>query len=122
LAQYALAFRYLNGQGVARDYAEAVRLYRLAAARNCAEAQYGLACCHFEGLGVERDPVEGHKWLILAAAQGFAPAKENVANMERDLTPEQLAEARQRASAFKPSNRTDTHSPSALPSHPPDHR
>ncbi|MCX6872834.1 MAG: tetratricopeptide repeat protein [Verrucomicrobia bacterium] len=101
LAQNALAFRYYTGQGVAQDYREAVKWYRQAAAQDCPEAQFGLGGCYLNGLGVVQDPVEAYKWVLLASAQGFASARQNLPLLERDLTPEQLAEGRKRASAFK---------------------
>jgi len=41
-AQFALAVMYDNGQGVAQDYPEAVRIYRLLANENMADAEYNL--------------------------------------------------------------------------------
>ena len=38
-----IGWLYANGQGVARDYAEAARWYRLAADQGIAEAQFNLA-------------------------------------------------------------------------------
>jgi uncharacterized protein len=44
-----------NGQGVAQDYAEAVRLYRLAAAQGHADAQFNLGDMFENGQGVAQD-------------------------------------------------------------------
>ena len=41
-AQYSLGVMYENAQGVAQDYGEAARLYRLAAEQAYAEAQLNL--------------------------------------------------------------------------------
>ena len=57
-------------QGVAQDYAEAVRLWRLAAAQGLADAQFNLGYIFENGLGVARDIAEAILWYRLAAAQG----------------------------------------------------
>ena len=59
-----------NGLGVARDYAEAARLYRPAAAQGDAEALNNLGYLFLHGLGVPRDRAEGIRLYRLAAAQG----------------------------------------------------
>ena len=47
---------YNNGQGVQRDYAEAVKWSRLAAEQGFAAAQYDLAFACANGQGVPRNP------------------------------------------------------------------
>ena len=42
-AQFNLGMLYENGEGLAQDYAEAVRWYRKAADQGVIEAQYNLA-------------------------------------------------------------------------------
>jgi TPR repeat protein len=42
------------------------------------------------------------KWYSLAAAQGFAYAKTNLSITESQMTPEQIAEAKQLSAAFVP--------------------
>ena len=63
-----------NGHGVAQDYAEAVRLFRLAAAQGDADAQYNLGYMFEYGHGVAQDTAEAIRWYRLAAAQGHANA------------------------------------------------
>jgi TPR repeat protein len=62
------------GQGVAQDYAEAVRLFRLAAAQGRAIAQYNMGVMFENGKGVAQDRGEAIRWYRLAAAQGEANA------------------------------------------------
>ena len=64
-----------HGQGVAQDYAEAVRLYSLAAAQGHARAQFNLGNKFKNGRGVAQDRAEAIRWYRLAAAQGDAWAK-----------------------------------------------
>src|SRR5260370_41166987 len=57
-SEYHLGLRYYNGEGVAKDLAEAVKWYRKAAEQNHAKAQYNLANCFFNGQGVAKNRVE----------------------------------------------------------------
>jgi TPR repeat protein len=65
---------FANGRGVAQDDAEAVRLYRLAAAQGHARAQNNLGFMFEDGLGVAKDTAEAIRLYRLAAAQGVAAA------------------------------------------------
>jgi uncharacterized protein len=67
-----------NYGGVAQDYAEAVRLYSLAAAQGDADAQNNLGLMFEYGHGVAQDRAEAIRWYRLAAAQGNAAAKANL--------------------------------------------
>ena len=58
-----------------KDYAEAVRLFRLAAEQNHAAAQCKLGDVYFCGWGVSKDYAEAVRWFRLAAEQGFAHAQ-----------------------------------------------
>jgi TPR repeat protein len=61
-----------------QDYAEAVRLYRLAAAQGHAAAQVNLGYMFQNGQGVARNRAEAIRWYRLAAAQGHAAAHNNL--------------------------------------------
>jgi len=101
-SQVELGFRYEQGKGVAKDQAEAVKWYRKAAEQNYAEAQYNLHVCYLKGEGVALDLIEAYKWLLLAARQGHENAKKNVTELERLLTPQQIAAGKTQARDFKP--------------------
>jgi len=60
---------YDNGDGVAQNYAEAVRWYRLAAKQGYAVAQNYLGAMYDNGEGVERDHEEAVRWYRLADGQ-----------------------------------------------------
>jgi len=77
-AQYQLALRYANGEGVPRDSEEAARWYRKAAEQGLAPAQYQLALRYANGDGVARDFEEAVKWYRRAAGQGVAFAQFNL--------------------------------------------
>ena len=59
----------IRGEGVAKDYAEAVKWYRKAADQDCVAAQYHLGVAYDHGWGVANDDVEAVKWYRKAAQQ-----------------------------------------------------
>jgi len=69
----------LGAGGLARDSAQAVALYRLAAAQGLDEAQHSLGVMYFDGFGVAQDRAEALRWHELAAAQGHPYALFSVA-------------------------------------------
>ena len=69
--------------GVARDYAQALALYRLAAAQNLDEAQCSLGRMYYNGFGVAQDDAEALRLMQLAAAQGNPLALFMVASCHR---------------------------------------
>ena len=72
---------YAKGQGVAQNYQEAVKWYRLAAEQGNASAQFNLGVMYANGRGVTQDDQEAAKWYRLAAEQGYASAQFNLGNM-----------------------------------------
>jgi len=81
-AQAALGFRYLNGEGVEENYAEADQWFEKAidglkksAKDGNPKDQYMLAQCYIAGRGVEDDIEEAKKWLGKAAKKGYAKAQ-----------------------------------------------
>lgn len=70
-AQVSLAEKYRIGLGVEQNYAEALRLYKLAAAQGVARALFDLAeMCRF-GEGAAPNFQEAVHWYKLAAEQGL---------------------------------------------------
>ena len=63
------------GRGVAQDYVEAARLYRLAAEQGHARARFFLGVMFYNGRGVAQDDGEAVRWYRLAAEQGDAKAQ-----------------------------------------------
>ena len=66
------------GRGVAQDYVEAVRLYRLAADQGHARARFFLGVMFYNGRGVAQDRAEAVRWYRLAAEQGDVDAQFNL--------------------------------------------
>jgi hypothetical protein len=67
--------------------------------------QINLGIMHYNGEGVAHDHVEACKWLILAGTNGNEVAGKYRAILERKMTPEEIAEAQQRTSAWMKSPR-----------------
>jgi TPR repeat protein len=66
---------FRDGQGVEQNYAEAVRLYKLAAAQGDAIGQANLGYMFLQGSGTAKNYAEAVRLLRLAAAQGHARAQ-----------------------------------------------
>ena len=74
-SEYRLGLCYYNGDGVAKDFSEAVKWYRKAAEQNVAQAQYASGRLLRKGQGVAKDEVEAVKWYRKAAEQNDAEAQ-----------------------------------------------
>ncbi len=95
VAQVNLAFMYLDGLGVAQDFQQAAQWFQKAAEQGNAEAQQNLGLLYEEGKGVARNLVEADQWFAITGASASA------ARVEKSLSPEQVAEAKRRAEAWK---------------------
>jgi TPR repeat protein len=100
-AQTVLGLMLAQGKGVKEDIPEAVKWFRKAADQGYPLAQFDMGMMAEMGSGVPQDPVEACKWYALAAAQGDAESAKNLKELESELKPDQLAEAKKRAAAFK---------------------
>jgi TPR repeat protein len=77
-AQFLLGKRYYSGDGVEKDFNEAVAWYRKAAQQGHAKAQDNLGECYYNGEGVKKDLSEAVGWYRKAAEQGHAEAQYNL--------------------------------------------
>ncbi len=80
-AQLALALMYERGQGVDRDYLEAMHWYLAAAALGQARALNRIGYLFEMGLGVATDHVEAAHWYREAAIRGDAIAQYSLAHL-----------------------------------------
>ena len=98
-------FCYHLGQGVRRDYAEAVKWFRRAAEQGLAQAQGNLGACYAKGLGVPQDYVEAYAWFVLAEenTRGGNPvaARSRAAVVGQFTSPAELARGRERADELR---------------------
>lgn len=83
-AQSKLGLRYLTGEGVAKDEAQAVKWLRKSANQGFAEAQYDLGLAYAQGRGVDRDDAQAVAWYRKAAEQGYGRAQINLGSMYRN--------------------------------------
>lgn len=77
-AQCDLGLCYCNGDGVAKDFVQALKWLRKSADQDNAKAQYNLGVCYERGEGVDKDLVEAVKWYRKAAERGNAKAQSNL--------------------------------------------
>jgi hypothetical protein len=100
--QQKLGACYEKGIGVAKDAVEAAKWYHMAASQGHARAQFDFGFCCKLGEGVIKNSVLGHMWLNLASAQGEKAAKNALSMLEAEMTPAQIAEAKNLAANFRP--------------------
>ena len=80
-AQAKLAGLYVSGDGVTKDYAEALKWYKKAAAQGSAAAQNGLGDMYYYEHGVPQYYEEAVKWYRLSAEQGYAEGQHSMSLM-----------------------------------------
>ena len=78
-AQFIVATRYLDGEGVTQDVTRAAHWYQKAALAGLAPAQYRLATLFERGRGVPKDTATALIWYERAATQGNVKAMHNAA-------------------------------------------
>lgn len=103
-SQHSLGLRYLWGDGVDKDPQTAANWFLTAANQGIPDSATWLADMYWTGSGVQADPVEAYKWMILAGDK-FSINHPNGMTLDQfasQLTPQQKAEAEQRAKGFSP--------------------
>ncbi|MDH3451029.1 MAG: sel1 repeat family protein [Gammaproteobacteria bacterium] len=78
-AQFNLALRYQDGDGVERDFAKAAHWFNKAANQGHAAAQYGLALMYGKGQGMQLDETKSTYWNRKAAERGHQAAQFSLA-------------------------------------------
>lgn len=82
--QYELAVKYMNGEGVKQDHAEAARLFRNVAkfdANRQLEAQFSLGQIYESDKGVPQNFSQAVRWYTRAAKGGFGDAQYRLGEM-----------------------------------------
>ena len=98
-AQFNLGNGYYTGEGVPQDYKEAFNWYRKAAEQGHSSAQNSLGVMYANGEGVPQNDKEAYIWFSLSATDGGDVSKKNIELIKTKLSPEQLAEAQEQATA-----------------------
>ena len=98
-AQWQLGYKYEYGSGVVVDNKESIKWFRKAAEQGHEIAQFELSMRYTTGKGVVKDSIEAYKWTLLAQTNGIdVTAYKGM--LEKEMTPEQIAEAQRLAKAF----------------------
>lgn len=92
---------YKDGRGLDKDPAEAVKWFRIGAHDGLGIAQLNLARMVRDGKGIAADPVEAHAWFSLAIDNQYMDAIGHRNRMQADMTPEQIAAAKARATELR---------------------
>ena len=103
-AQTNMGYAYEQGQGVKKNYAESIKWYQKAAAKGSLDAQFNLGLMYVTGKGVKPDVVTAYMWFSLVAADGDPQAMRNVAQLKQRMTPEQIAQARNKIAEWQQRN------------------
>ena len=80
-AQFKLGKAYCKGEGVEKNYAEALKWFTMSAKQKNMDGQTCLGCMYQNGCEVEKDYTEALKWYRKAAEQGDATAQFNLGVM-----------------------------------------
>jgi len=96
-AEYNFGVSYEDGQGIGRDYGQAVRWYRQAAEHEHQMAQDNLGVMYAKGRGLPKDDVTANMWFIIAAAGGNRTATQNREITEKTMTAAQILAAQKLA-------------------------
>jgi hypothetical protein len=107
VAMYYLGIIYDRGYGVPANPAEAAKWFEKGAARGDSLSAYYIGKMTATGKGVPKDPVAAHMWLTLSADKApnerdAAYTRRDIRKLERSMTPEQIAKAKELAAAWKP--------------------
>jgi TPR repeat protein len=99
-AQNALGQMYQDGVGGKQDYVEAAKWYRMAAEHvpdfgGAGQGRNNLGLLYLNGDGVPKDFVQAYMWFRLTGNQT------NLPDAKSQMTPSQIAEAEQMATAWK---------------------
>ena len=101
-AQINLAQLYCLGKGVKQDFPLAINWVSRAAATGHAKALYFLGARFFNGEGVAENYVLAYSYFSLAFARGDELAHQLRDKMKQVLTPQQLSQAQQITSNWRP--------------------
>jgi hypothetical protein len=101
LAENNLADLYLRGEGVAQNDAQAFAWFERAANQGNTGAQIKLGFLYANGRATSKDPEAAYAWITAASLAGDQRGQKYLAALESQLSPGQLARAKQRAQELK---------------------
>ncbi|MBZ5663349.1 MAG: GAF domain-containing protein [Acidobacteriia bacterium] len=107
-AQWQMAVRYHDGDGVPQSDTQAMLWFQLAAEQGNVAAQSAMGSYYWAGRGVPEDLSKAYMWSEIALAGGDKNSKARLEGLASRMTRAQVSVARQRAEAW-----IHTHSQSA---------
>ena len=99
-AQWQLAIRYHNGEGVPQDDTQAMKWFERAAEQGHVDAQSHLGAYYWAGRGVREDLSKAYFWSSIAMAQGDEISKARLEGLASQMTRDQVSTARQQAEVW----------------------
>jgi hypothetical protein len=99
-AQWQLGVLYHDGDSVPKDDVKAVEWFQRAAEQGYVRAESTLGAYYWAGRGVPRDFSKAYFWSQLALAQGDENSKSRLEGLSAQMTPSQVASARQMAESW----------------------
>jgi putative methionine-R-sulfoxide reductase with GAF domain len=107
-AEYALGKRYVNGDGVRKDYRVAKDWFLAAAEQGHIAAQAKVAAAFWSGKGAAQDYSKAYYWAMLAQAGGDRTSPAIVMNSAAHLSPAQIAAEEKQADQWLHSHHIGT--------------
>lgn len=101
-AMHFLAIAYAEGVGTTKNLGEAARWFERAANLGAVNSQFNIAVLYERGLGVPQSLTTAYTWYAIAARQGDHESQARVTALASTLKPEDLANAKAAADAFRP--------------------
>jgi len=95
---------YNKGQGVAQDYKEAIRWFRMSVRNGNEGAAHLLGAAFGLGEGVKVDMIRAHMWYNIAAIGGNSLSLEMRNTIASKMTPQQIEQAQRMARECMASN------------------
>jgi TPR repeat protein len=101
-AQYKLGAAYSFGNGLPKNDIKSVEWLTRAAQQGQSEAQFELGLHYLNGEGVESSEIEAYQWWSIAADKGHIRAQASLDGLQKKISPEHKAQAKQKANTFIP--------------------
>lgn len=99
--QFNLGVMYYRGEGMKQNLAKAADLFTKAGMQNFQEAQFNIGVMEAKGEGRTADIGKAYAWFSLAQENGNTRTAEVLKNIEREVTPEELAILKKMAEELK---------------------
>ena len=98
-----------------QDFAEGLKLIRMAAEQGHAQAQSWLGEMYEDGEGVPQDKLLAHMWFHIGASSGDEEARSLRDKLAKQMTPDQIADAQRMAREWMAKHRQSSTSFSKIP-------